>query len=64
MTEQQRAPITAIFNKHPRYDAYLIKQKPDGFTVSEWAFMRAGSWADWIRKGQARAYGQIESNVD
>jgi hypothetical protein len=47
MTEQQRTAVTAILKKHPHYDAYLTKQKPDGFTVDEWAFMRAGAWADW-----------------
>jgi hypothetical protein len=56
MTEPQRAAMTAILKKHPHYDAYLTKQKPDGFTTDEWAFIRAGAWADWIRGGQARAY--------
>jgi hypothetical protein len=52
--------VTAILKKHPHYDDYLTKQKPNGFTVDEWAFMRAGAWADWIRGGQARACGHSE----
>jgi hypothetical protein len=30
MTEQQRAALTAILNKHPHYDAYLTKSNTDG----------------------------------
>lgn len=60
MTDEQRAAVTAILKKHPHYEAYLTKSKPDGFTVDEWAFMRAGPWADWIRGGQARAHGHSE----
>jgi S1/P1 Nuclease len=60
MTDAQRSAVTEILKKHPHYDAYLTKQKPDGFTVDEWAFMRAGPRADWIRGGQARAYGHSE----
>jgi hypothetical protein len=57
MNEQQRAAVTEILKKHPHYDEYLIKGKHDGFTDDEWAFMRAGAWADWVRSGSARSYG-------
>lgn len=60
MTDEQRAAVTAILKKHPHYEPYLTKSKPDGFAVDEWAFMRAGPWADWIRGGQARAYVHSE----
>jgi hypothetical protein len=43
MTDEPRVAVTTILKKHPHHDAYLTKSKPDGFTVDEWAFMRAGT---------------------
>ncbi len=62
MNDQQRAAVTAILKRHPHYDAYLTKSKPDGFTVDEWAWMRAGAWADWIRNGQGRSYSRPDQH--
>ena len=42
MDESQRAAVTVILKKHPHYAECLVKEKPDGFTVDEWVFMRAG----------------------
>ena len=49
LTEAQRAKVSAVLKKHPHYEEYLIAKKPDGFTEDEWAFMRAATWADWVR---------------
>ena len=49
LTEGQRAKVTAVLKKHPHYEEYLIARKPEGFTEDEWAFMRAATWADWVR---------------
>ena len=49
LTEGQRAKVSALLKKHPHYEEYLIARKPDGFTEDEWAFMRAATWADWVR---------------
>jgi hypothetical protein len=49
LTEEQRARVVAVLKKHPHYEEYLIARKPDGFTEDEWAFMRAATWADWVR---------------
>ncbi|HEV8061372.1 MAG TPA: S1/P1 nuclease [Gemmataceae bacterium] len=57
LTDEQRAQVTAILKKHPHYEEYLTKGKPDGFSTDEWAFMKAGPWADWVRGGSARSYG-------
>jgi hypothetical protein len=57
LNEQQRANVTAILKKHPHYQEYLIAGKHEGFTDDEWAFMKAGAWANWIRSGSARSYG-------
>ena len=53
MTDQQRARVTEIRKKHPHYTEYLTKSKPEGFTTDEWAFMRAGAWAEGVRSGSA-----------
>jgi hypothetical protein len=49
LTDAQRAQVSAVLKKHPHYEEYLIARKPDGFTQDEWAFMRAATWADWVR---------------
>src|SRR5437879_8685423 len=49
LTDEQRGKVIAILKKHPHYEEYLIARKPDGFTEDEWAFMRAATWADWVR---------------
>jgi hypothetical protein len=49
LTENQRAQVSAALKKHPHYEEYLIARKPDGFTEDEWAFLRAATWADWVR---------------
>ena len=49
LTEGQRATVSAVLKKHPHYEEYLIARKPDGFTEDEWAFLRAATWADWVR---------------
>jgi hypothetical protein len=48
----QRAKVVAILKKHPHYTEYLAARKPDAFTEDEWVFMRAASWADWVRGKQ------------
>jgi hypothetical protein len=49
LTEAQRAEVIAVLKKHPHYEEYLTARKPDGFTEEEWAFLRAATWADWVR---------------
>jgi hypothetical protein len=49
LTEGQRAQVVAVLKKHPHYEEYLIARRPEGFAEDEWAFMRAATWADWVR---------------
>jgi hypothetical protein len=49
LTEEQRAQVIAVLKKHPHYEEYLTAHKPDGFAEDEWAFLRAATWADWVR---------------
>jgi S1/P1 Nuclease len=56
LTPEQRDKVTAILKKHPHYEEFLIAGKPDGFTGDEWAFMRAATWADWVRSHHAQEF--------
>jgi hypothetical protein len=49
LTDGQRTKVSALLKKHPHYAEYLAAQRPEGFTEEEWAFMRAATWADWVR---------------
>jgi hypothetical protein len=52
LTEAQRAQVVAVLKKHPHYQEYLAARRPDGFSEDEWVFMRAATWADWVRGRQ------------
>jgi hypothetical protein len=56
LTDEQRSQVTAILKKHPHYEEFLIARKPEGFSVNEWAFMRAATWGDWIRNRHAEEF--------
>jgi hypothetical protein len=49
LTEDQRGKVSAILKKHPHYEEFLTAEKPEDFTIEEWAFLRAGTWSDWVR---------------
>src|SRR5262249_6635766 len=49
LSEEQRGKVIALLKKHPHYEEYLIANKPEGFGEDEWTFMRAATWADWVR---------------
>jgi hypothetical protein len=53
LTQEQRAKVVAILKKHPHYEEYLLAGRPEGFSEDEWAFMRAATWADWVRGRRA-----------
>src|SRR5262249_2570265 len=47
--EDQRVKVVGMLKKHPHYGEFLVARKPEGFTEDECAFMRAATWADWVR---------------
>ena len=51
LTEGQRAQVLSVLKKHPHYEEYLAARRPEGFSEEEWVFMRAATWADWVRGG-------------
>lgn len=56
----ERAKVLEFLAKHPHYEEYLKKDRPDNIPEEEWVFMRAATWADWVRGGPAerRKYNQ------
>src|SRR5262249_25270474 len=58
LTEDQRSRVVALLKKHPHYEEFLTARKPEGFTADEWAFMRAATWADWVRSHHAEQYNR------
>jgi hypothetical protein len=56
LSEEQRASVLAILRKHPHYEEFLAAKRPEGFSEDEWVFMRAATWADWVRSHHKNEY--------
>ncbi|WP_020470173.1 S1/P1 nuclease [Zavarzinella formosa] len=57
---EERAKVIEMLKSHPHYQEFLTANRPDNIPEDEWAFMRAATWADWIRGGPParKAYHQ------
>jgi hypothetical protein len=51
LTPDERAGILNLLKSHPHYDEYLKTQRPANYSQDEWVFLRAATWADWIKHG-------------
>jgi len=51
LTAEERAKVIDLLKSHPHYQEFLTAKRPDNIPEDEWAFMKAGTWADWIRGG-------------
>ncbi|QVL31731.1 S1/P1 nuclease [Telmatocola sphagniphila] len=62
LSAEERTKITKILQNHPHYKEYLAANRPDNIPEDEWAFMRASTWADWVRNGppERKAYNRGE----
>jgi hypothetical protein len=49
LSEKERAKAIEILRRHPHYAEYLSAGRPEGFDEDEWVFLRAATWADWVR---------------
>jgi len=58
LTPAARAAIHGVLKNHPHYGDYLAAGKPAGVDAEEWAFIRAGTWADWVRSNHRGDYHQ------
>ena len=48
---EERAKVVDLLTAHPHYQEFLLAKRPDNIPEDEWAFMKAASWADWVRSG-------------
>jgi S1/P1 nuclease len=51
LTPEERAKVIEILKTHPHYDEFLRAERPNNIPEDEWVFMRAATWADWVRGG-------------
>jgi hypothetical protein len=49
LSDADRKRVHAVLSRHPHYDSYLTKKRPDGVPVEEWVFLRAATWPDYVR---------------
>lgn len=49
LSPEQRAKVSERLKQHPHYESYLTDKCPEGVSKDEWAFLRAATWADYIR---------------
>lgn len=49
LTESQREAVFTRMKTHPHFETSLISNRPSHATDSEWAFLRASTWSDYIR---------------
>lgn len=54
LDEGQRLAVYKLLKAHPHYAIYLADERPkDQISEMEWAFLRASTWADWVRSPMA-----------
>jgi hypothetical protein len=51
LTPAERIKVYQILQKHPHFAEFHREKKPDGSSEEEWVFLRAATWADWVRGG-------------
>jgi hypothetical protein len=56
LSDAERTKVIDILRRHPHYAEYLSADKSDGFEDDEWVFMRAATWADWVRSHHKDEY--------
>lgn len=53
---EERAKVVEFLKSHPHYNEFLKEKKPDNFAEDEWVFLRAATWADWVRSHHTKEY--------
>jgi S1/P1 Nuclease len=56
----QQQTIHEILKKHPHYEEYLTAEKPAGISDEMWCFLRATTWADWVRSNHRAEFHKSE----
>jgi hypothetical protein len=54
LDDGQRLAVYKLLKAHPHYAIYLAAERPkEQISEMEWAFLRATTWADWVRSPMA-----------
>ncbi len=61
MNDTQRDAVQRVLRQHPHYNNYLAADRPAEASEAEWVFVRAATWADFVRppkgfKGEVAAH--------
>jgi hypothetical protein len=51
----QQLAVHKLLKAHPHFEVYLADQRPAEVPEIEWAFLRASTWADWVRSPNGTA---------
>jgi hypothetical protein len=60
LSQAQQRAICDVLKSHPHYAEYLAANVPQGVSVEEWAFLRAATWSDWVRRNHSGDYHKSE----
>ena len=53
LTDRQKKQIAEILKGHPHYQSFLLAGKPADVDDGQWAFLKAATWADFVRPGKS-----------
>ena len=56
LTADERGRVVGFLKSHPHAEEFLTAKRPDAIPEDEWVFLRAATWADWVRSNHAKDY--------
>jgi hypothetical protein len=60
LSQAQQQAVCDILKNHPHYTEYLAANVAPGVAPEEWAFLRAATWSDWVRRNHSGDYHKSE----
>ena len=60
LSDAEIIQIAKILKAHPHYKIFLTAECPQGVSETEWAFLRASYWSDWVRGPSSADLSQEE----
>jgi S1/P1 Nuclease len=60
LSDAEIIQIAKILKAHPHYKTFLTAECPQGVPETEWAFLRASHWSDWVRGPSSADLSQEE----
>jgi len=56
LTAAERAKVVGYLKSHPHAVEFLKARRPENIPEDEWVFLRAATWADWVRSHHAKEF--------